>query len=152
MEVKRNRSRTEKNFFIQDRREKTDSVSQTDSHCKSWQRKHCRKRDWERRRKNTQKRRNGYHSFVRFMEKLAREVRRPVTMSSECRRAGSGFNVSNFGVRLVAMSARVLANQSTFAPLSSNMVAAAAATAGGFQKLQFPLLHCLTTSFARLVS
>lgn len=69
-----------------------------------------------------QKDRGDYHSFVRFMEKLAREVLRPVTMSSECRLAGSGFNVSNFGVKLVAMSARVLANQSTFAPLSSNIL------------------------------
>ena len=59
-----------------------------------------------------------YHSFVRFIEKLEREVLLPVTMSRECRRAGSGL--SDFGVN--AMSARVLANQSIFAPpLSSNI-------------------------------
>ena len=56
-----------------------------------------------------------YHSLVRFMEKLEREDLLPVTMSRECRRAGSGLLFDNGAD---AMSARVLANQSTFAPFA----------------------------------
>lgn len=58
---------------------------------------------------------DAYHSLVRFMEKLEREDLLPVTMSRECRRAGSGLLFDNGAD---AMSARVLANQSTFAPFA----------------------------------
>jgi hypothetical protein len=124
IEAKRNRNTPKKNPTVQ---KSGASFTQTLSRKQFLltnlsQRSNVKKRDCGK--LQTKRERDRHHSFVRFIETLAREVRRPVTMSSECRRTGSGFNVSNFGVRLVAMSARVLANQSIFAPLSSNMVSA----------------------------
>jgi hypothetical protein len=125
VEAKRNKSTPKKSPTVQKRGA---SVTQTLSPRRQFfltnlrQRNNVKKRDCGE--LQTKRERNRHHSFVRFIETLAREVRRPVTMSSECRRTGSGFNVSKFGARLVAMSARVLANQSIFAPLSSNMVSA----------------------------